>query len=411
MKNLEIKSFKNFILESSGAYFLTEAVGNDSKGKLFEILHARHMHPEKQMPSHYRDESGKSPQEVHDAIRSKISQEEYDTIDRHAHDSSHEMKAHLRKNGHNPAHISDVAWTSNGAKDVKKFTGTDDVHNDSDVMYKFEHPKTKKTTYAGAGLKFGSQKTPNIRNPGLKSLESMTGASTLLSHFARHKRKIKALGYSGTSEANHEEWKKEKGSARGKAADESKLKTTRAMAKDIHKSLSSKSSDDLKKYVRSIVSPQTQHPTYRMHTRTSHNEAGSTATHHIDEPSRDVDTHLNNFSSLHMEKKHKGGISVTIYGTRKSDGKTVPVLTHAIKGVSGPMKNLAATTKLPGYNPKKSVNEETIGGAGTAMSMGAGPQGLGSAQGAPIAGYDKILGNGKMLRRRALEVLRKKKGM
>ena len=369
VENLQIKSFKSYILESSAAYLLTEAVDNDSKGKLFEILHAKHMHPEKQMPSHYRDESGKSPQEVHDKIRSDISKEDYDTIDRHAQGSAHAMKAHLKKNGHNPKHIAQVAWTSNGAKDVKEFTGTDDVHNDSDVMYKFKHPTTKKTTFAGAGLKFGSQKEPNIRNPGLKSLESMTGASTLTSHFEKHKKRIKALGYTGTNEANHEEWKKERGSVRGKAADESKLKTTRAMAKDIHKSLSSKSSHELKNYVKSVVSPQTQHPTYRLHTRTSHNEAGSTATHHIDEPSKDVDTHLNNFSSLHMEKKHKGGISVTIYGKRKSDGKSVPVLTHSIKGVSGPMKNLAATTKLPGYNPKKSMNED---GGAPANSVGGG---------------------------------------
>lgn len=35
-----------------------------------------------------------------------------------------------------------------------------------------------------------------------------------------------------------------------------------------------------------------------------------------------------------------------------------------------------------------------------AMSMGAGPQGLASAEGTPIAGYDKMLGAGKMIRRK-----------
>ena len=35
-----------------------------------------------------------------------------------------------------------------------------------------------------------------------------------------------------------------------------------------------------------------------------------------------------------------------------------------------------------------------------AMSVGAGMQGLGSAQGAPIAGYDKLMMGGKLLRRR-----------
>jgi hypothetical protein len=60
----------------------------------------------------------------------------------------------------------------------------------------------------------------------------------------------------------------------------------------------------------------------------------------------------------------------------------------------------------------KEIREDAVGGGGTAMSMGAGPQGLGSTTGAPIAGYDKLLGNGKMLRRKALDLLSKRrKGM
>ena len=47
---------------------------------------------------------------------------------------------------------------------------------------------------------------------------------------------------------------------------------------------------------------------------------------------------------------------------------------------------------------KEYINED---GAAPAMSMGAaGTQGLGSAQGTPIAGYDKLMMGGKVLRRR-----------
>lgn len=344
----------------SNLSLLMEAVSNDDKGKLFEILHAKHMHPEVKLPTHYRDEEGKSPEEVHNSIKSRISEEEYSTIEDHARDSAANMREHLRDQGHNPDHITHVAWTSNGASDVKKFTDKDDPHNDSDVMYRFKHPKTGKVTHAGVGLKYGSQKEPNLRNPGLDSLERMTGAKTLLSRFEKHKKKIKTIGYTGTTAENHARWKKEKTSKRGKAAEESKLETTRGIAKDIHNALSQKSSDELKNYILGVVSPQTAHPTFRLHTRTSHNEAGSTASHHIDEPSKDIEIHLSQFSSLHMEKKHRGGISAVIYGTRKSDGKVVPVLQHAIKGVSGPMKGLAATTKLPGYRSsgKKTIKED-----------------------------------------------------
>lgn len=346
--------FKEFISESYCNIFLVEKVANDDKGKLFEVLHARHMHPEKVFPTHYRDEiSGKSPEETHNAIKARITPAEYKTIDRHASSSAERMKQHLTEQGHNPEHITHVAWTSNGANDVAKFTGKDDPHNDSDVMYRFKHPRTGKTTHVGVGLKYGSQKEPNIRNPGLESLERMTGARTLISRFNKHKKKIASLGFRESSaEKNHEVWKKEKTSVRGKAADASKLETTRGMARDIHKALSQKSSDELRDYVRGVVAARTAHPVYRMHARTSHNEAGSSVTHHVDEPSKDIETHLSQFSELRMDKPGKG-ISVTIKGVNKKTGKLVNVLTHSVKGVSGPMKGIAATTKLPGYRPGK----------------------------------------------------------
>ena len=346
----------------SDSLLLMEAVSNDDKGKLFEILHAKHIHPEIKLPTHYRDEEGKSPEEVHNSIKGRISKQEYVTIEGHARDSAANMREHLRGQGHNPNHITHVAWTSNGATDVKKFTDKDDPHNDSDVMYRFKHPKTGKVTHAGVGLKYGSQKEPNLRNPGLDSLERMTGAKTLVSRFEKHKKNIKALGYTGTAGENHAKWKTEKTSKRGKAADQSKLETTRGIAKDMHAAFAGKSSSELMTYVRGIVSPRTVHPTYRMHTRTAHNEPGASASHHIDEPSKDIEQHLSQFSELMVDKKHPGGISVVIRGKRKGDGKVVPVLTHAVKGVSGPMKGLAATTKLSGYRSgkKKTLNEMLI---------------------------------------------------
>lgn len=343
--------FKQF-LEEAYSNILIEAVSNDDKGKLFELLHAKHMHPEKTLPTHYRDEeSGKTPEQVHNAIQTRISKAEYDTIDRHARDSASSMREHLKSQGHNPDHIVNVAWTSNGANDVAKFTGKDDPHNDSDVMYHFKHPKKGTSHHIGVGLKYGSQPEPNLRNPGLDSLEKMTGATTLLSRFKKHKKKLASLGYNDTAEKNHIRWKKEKDSVRGKAANESKLQTTRAMAKDVYNALAKKDSNGLRDYIRGIVAPKTKSTVFRMHTLTSDNNPGASATHHIDEPSRDIDEHLSQFSELRMDKPGKG-ISVTIKGVNKA-GKLVNVLSHAVKGVSGPMKGLAATTKLPGYRPGK----------------------------------------------------------
>ena len=346
--------FKEFITEAYGNLFLVEAVQNDPKGKLFEVLHARFMHPNQEFPTHYRDEiSGKSPQETHDAIKKSITPAEYKTIHDHARSSAEHMKAHLIEQGHNPAHITHVAWTSNGESDVAKFTGKNDPHNDSDVMYQFKHPTSKAVKHVGVSLKYGSQKDPNIRNPGLESLERMTGANTLVSRFTKHKKKLRQLGYNESSaEKNHVVWKKEKNSARGKAANDSKLETTRAMARDMHKALSQKSSDELRQYIRQIVAAPTQTPVYRLHAHTSHNEAGSRVSHYVDEPAKDIDTHLSQFSEFVMDKPGKG-ISVTIKGRHRQTGKLVNVLTHSVKGVSGPMKGIAASTKLPGYRSKK----------------------------------------------------------
>ena len=339
--------FKEFITESYGNLFLVEAVQNDSKGKLFEVLHAKFMHPKEEFPTHYRDEvTQKSPQETHDSIKKRITPAEYRTIHDHARSSAQHMKAHLKEQGHDPEHITHVAWTSNGESDVAKFTGKDDPHNDSDVMYQFKHPKTGVVKHVGVSLKYGSQKDPNFRNPGLESLQRMTGANTLVSRFTKHKKKISQLGYNESSaEKNHEVWKKEKDSARGKAANDSKLQTTRAMARDMHKALSQKSSNQLRDYIRQIVAAPTQTPVYRLHAHTTHNEAGSKVTHHVDEPTKDIDTHLDQFSEFVMDKPGKG-ISVTIKGRHKKTGKLVNVLTHGVKGVSGPMMGIAATTRL-----------------------------------------------------------------
>lgn len=57
----------------------------------------------------------------------------------------------------------------------------------------------------------------------------------------------------------------------------------------------------------------------------------------------------------------------------------------------------------------KQIGKNLVNEDAPANSMGAGPQGLDSAKGEPIAGYDKLLMGRRMLRRKALDVLGKKK--
>lgn len=331
-----------------------DRVLHNDRGKLFELLHAKYMHPFEELSTHYRDEEGKSPKSIHDNIQSKISEEQYERIDRHARESAKKMKQHLREEGYDTDNITQVAWTSNGASDVKKFTGEEDPNNDSDVMYRFDDPETGEIAFAGASLKYASSKDPNIRNPGLGSLEESVGASNLISSFEKHKAKMRELGYTGTVKENHEKWKSEKTSERGRKAEQNKLQTCREIAKNIHGALKKKTSIQLENYIRDIVSPETRHPVYRLHSQISE----SHATYHIDNPILGIDSHLNQFSELLVDSVHSGGTSVVIRGRKKDSGEIYKVLDHNIKGVSGPHRGIVATTKIRGYERKASELKE-----------------------------------------------------
>jgi hypothetical protein len=188
-------SFSNFIVEE----FLTEAseVSNDDKGKLHELLLAKHLlshldpKGEGVMPGHFRADpdhpnkkiKGKSPSQVHDEIRNRIGEEEYQKIHDHAKQTSMAMIDHMIKTGRikDRNDITNVHWTSNRdtekkAGDHEKLTGEKDVNANGDLIVSVRGKNgSNKPDFVPVSAKYGTEAKPNYRNDGFVGMETKAG--------------------------------------------------------------------------------------------------------------------------------------------------------------------------------------------------------------------------------------------
>lgn len=334
---------------SQFSVLIEEIASNDDKGKLHELLVAHHLssdnEEEKNLPSHYRDENGKSPKEVHDSIKSRISEEDYNKAHKRAKKAAAKIKEHLKSKGIHQEHIKKIVWTSNKS-DHKKFTGEDDPNSDADVMIEtHNHPGHK---YHGISLKVGSG-NPNLRNPGISQLNSLTKANKdhVNSVLKAHKDTIHKLGYSHINQSvNHNQYKKDKAGenkVKADAADDSKLKTLKHLASHYTDSFNNLSHEDKHHMITKLMAPETKFPHIRVHSKTPKN--GGEETHHIEDHQSDLQNEL---------AKHKHGFVAVNKGQRmvihakNEDGTpntTKKIASITMKGVSGPIKGMAAATK------------------------------------------------------------------
>lgn len=362
-------NFKQFISEdilSEAALLeaaLSSSVASDDKGKLHELLLAKHMHPEKKLPQHHRAESDNpdysgTPEQVHNKLRKKVGEEAYNEIDSHAEKTAKALHHHLQKNGHIPkgGHIADVHWTSNrdtpsSKGDHEKTTGKKDVNSNADLILTVHNKSGEHHSYHGVSAKYGTNKKPNFKNSGVDSLERTAGLEkgSLSKHIAAHNKRMEKLGYKGTQAERHKQHKQDlaaakngdkEAAARVAAAEKSSRETRTTIAKNFAKGLSKKSDSELREHIRNFVAAPTTHTHTVAHTHV-HDNGSSTPiihdAHHI------ADEHLSNYENLHV--KHSG-ITATIYGTHKKTKKIVPVARHTIKAGSGPHKGVAGTFTL-----------------------------------------------------------------
>lgn len=351
--------FQEFITEAA----LSSSVASDDKGKLHELLLAKHLHPKKSLPLHHRSESDNpdhagTPQQVHDKLKKKIGDAAYHEIDTHAKGTAEALHKHMESHGHIPkgGHIADVHWTSNRdmpnkAGDHEKTTGKKDVNSNADLIATVHGKNGKQHSFHGISAKYGTNKKPNFKNSGIDSLEKQVGAKSgsFNKHLDDHTKRMEQLGYKGTQGARHKQHKEDVASAsagnkesgaRVHAAEQSSLHARTSIAKEFAKHLGKKSDSELRDHIRHQVASPTVHNHIVAHSHVQDNGSSKPIihdAHHI------ADDHLNKFKDLHV--KH-GGISATIYGTHHETGKVSPVARHTIKAASGPHKGAAGTFTL-----------------------------------------------------------------
>ena len=374
-------NFKNFLIEKA----LSQDVESDDKGKLHELLLAKHLHPENRLPDHHRSHSENpdyagTPIQVHDKLKNKIGDAAYNEIDQHAKDTANALVQHLIDNGHvkSKDEIHNVHWTSNADRennpgDHEKTTGIRDVNSNADLILS---TKNKKNPFIGVSAKYGKNK-PNYRNAGLNSLESIAGLEpgTHTDVQKKHEDAMEAIGYSGTKKQRHSQFKldkaileaekkkhKENGGASGdfepshpdaKKADLAEklaLRSRQEMARNHEQGMSKLSDDQLRDYVRNEVSAPTKFKHVVAHSKV--NDDGS-STPIIKNSETLADDHLGNFHNLHVRKGN--GISADIMGTHKDTGKVQIVASQGFKGTSGPHKGTAGMFGLNTSMAKKEI--------------------------------------------------------
>lgn len=363
-------NFSEYLLEAKKpSEAKTAEVESDDKGKLHELLLAKHLHPENTLPSHWRSKSeeyGGTPEQVHGRLKTKIGKAAYGEINSHAKQTAAAIVDHLHSAGHiggKTGHsITDVHWTSNrdaehNPGDHEKTTGVKDKNSNADLIITTAHKKTGQKKFVGISAKYGSQAKPNYKNSGLQSLEKEAGHSkgTYTGILQQHTKNSEKIGYSGSIKERHAQYKLDKAkrvvsptsaaAKRATAAEQSSLQARTKIASLHRIGLSGKSDSELRNIVRSNVSPPTVIPHVVAH---SHVQSDGSAISRVHPAHSIADEHLNNFSNLHMDKK-EAGIKATIKGTVKSGknkGKIMNVASQVIKGGSGPHKGFAGAFTL-----------------------------------------------------------------
>jgi hypothetical protein len=405
-----LSNFRSFLIET----YITEAAASsaesaDDKGKLHELLLAKYLHPDKQLPEHHRavseneDHAG-TPVQVHNKLQKKMSPEAYQEIDKAAQGTAKELLSHLKKEGHiqkDKSDIGDVHWTSNrdtatSKGDHEKTTGVKDPNSNADLILTMKNKKGETVGYHGVSAKFGTNKEPNYSNPGMASLEKMSGleSGTISGIMANHHKAMENIGYTGTVDDRHAKYKADimgiekiksekkrfdtliqtgkklprkdaimhdnlkkfsdaydgskdkegflaQAQHRASLAEESGRIARGLAANKVAESMSKKSDKELRDIVTKQISPPTVIPHTVAHSHMQETGSSVPIIHNADDLAKN---HLDNFEGLHVIPK--SGSAVTIKGYHKDTKKLTNVATFGLKSQSGPHKNVNATLQL-----------------------------------------------------------------
>lgn len=258
---MEILKFKDFLTEEEiyeNTILMEEAserggAGADAKGKLHELLVGYHLRGGQHMEK-YKNEDQQSPKQAHDALKAKVSKEEYKKINQRAKAAAEHIRHHIES--HHGHKIQNVHWTSK-AGDIGKSTGVESSQKEdaSDIMI-HARDKSGKKRYHGISLKVTDSRNKNIpvSNPGMASMHG--AEETLEKHRKRVGREFPLL--KGMNK------KEQKGYVKKHLSVQTKIKslntkTLNKVAKDTHDHLSSLSTKDLAHHIKTHILQS--HPT------------------------------------------------------------------------------------------------------------------------------------------------------
>lgn len=308
--------------------FLTEAASGsdaDKEGKVHELLtgwHLNHLiHGEGAHMSHFRDSTGKTPEEALAHHTKKMTQAQKDHHNKKAKQAATAIYNNIKK--HQPHILSPnkkagehvrVTWTSQ-THDIKNLTGKDDVGQHAgaaDLMVskhnKFGHVEHDDNVH-GASLKYLKKKSKvGLSNRGGSSLEKQLGMKkgTITDHDDDHDKRMTEHFNEKRANARHEQFKllrdKEKNTGKKLTPTEkAKMDVVKKsdqdrcskQAKAIADHLNSMHPEHRAKHVRDLFGPEHTHPTHQYRTNSdtedeTHVEKGSDVTakafsgeHHI----------------------------------------------------------------------------------------------------------------------------------
>lgn len=179
----KLKSFKQFRIDESKTGRTA-----DFSGKLFELAFAKHLshqiHGEKgdiedHHPTHFRDEFGKSPREVHERLAEELGPDQVNKIHNHAKKAASNFIKYLRDKHNISLNKEDttIAWTSNPT-DPAKFTGNPAARSAGDVMLR------SGGKHIAISLKYGGN--PGLKNPGIDTMSTLLKTPHLQNLIAQH---------------------------------------------------------------------------------------------------------------------------------------------------------------------------------------------------------------------------------
>lgn len=363
---------------------------NDDKGKLHEILLGSHIHPDKNLPNHHRDEFS-SPTTIVSKLKERVG-DEFVFID-----SNSERSACCFIQYMDHPSIKEVYWTSNrdtitSSGDHEKTTGIKDINSNADLIIVFAN-----NGYHGISAKYGKSKKPNFKNSGIEELEKISnverGSFSIPTMI--HSKKMEYVGYVGTITERHilhkihlsfaakgienlyilrdsfeekEEFSskdktfnnilinfineyeivenkesfKENIKLRLKIAKESSIESRKEIAKCFSDGLSKKNCDELVEIIKNNVSPKTIIPHTIIHTHVKPDGSSEPIITSFDDILIEKITKFD-IDSLHIVQN---SVNVSIKGKNVITGKIGRVAFWGFKTQSGPHKNVLSTFNL-----------------------------------------------------------------